>query len=1038
MNKKHSVLQSACIALLLILCAHSSYSQNNFKVTGKVTDETGKPVPGATVLVKGTTMGTVTAANGSYSLMAPSGTSSLVITSVGFADLEVAINGKSEVNIAIVNTASALQDVVVIGYATVKRKDVTGAVAGINQEAIRSRPVANALQAMQGKVAGVDITSNERPGQVGSINIRGVRSLTASNSPLFVVDGIPLSTGGIEYINPNDIETIDVLKDASATAIFGSRGANGVVIVTTKQGKAGKLQLSLNSAVTTEKIVDRAPAMTASEAIDFRRWAYYYSNPAVYPRGDNPNINNDKIIFAASADPAAWANIEKGWVGGKWDGSQVVTTDWKGLVSQTGITQDHTLSVSGGTNKLKAYGSFGYLNNKGTSIGQKFTRYSGKASVDIQATDWFSMGLTMNITQSIQEFGQSNAIIGSFVGSPGTSIYESARRLYTYAVPYDATGARVLYPGGDVAFKNVVDEWNYTQDQRKTLRAFGSLYAQVDFGAIHPVLKGLKYRLNFGPDFSQSQNGLYIDGLSSASSGTSSASLQKAQTFSYTIDNLLYYDKTIGKHSFGLTLLQSATKFTADPVSTTTGTGIPLASQRWYTLNQSVIPASQLTVTRNSDLIERQLVSYMARLNYSFAERYLLTVSARQDGASQFAPGNKYSLFPSAAVAWRINKENFMSSINWIDDLKLRIGAGVTGNSAVDAYTTKGAITPLFYPFVSTITAGSLPSSVFANPELGWEKTTQYNFGLDFSIFNRRISGVVDVYTSQTRDLLMSRSVPTVTGYSTTLQNIGQTANRGIDININMVNMSTKNFQWTTTVNASWQKERIVSLATGKQDDIANSWFIGQPIGVIYGIQANGLWHVSDSVEMNKFNANLPTGKFSPGNVRPVDRNGDYKIDQNNDRAILGYTRPKWIVGMTNGFTYKNFELSIFLYGRLNYMYSTGGEAMVARASTRSLNYYTENNTNAEYQKPIYSTGTGDLYSTSLGYQKASFIKIRNISASYNLDAKLLKKLNMSNLRLYVQAANPGMLFSKIKFMDMDAVSFNYNRGFTFGINAAF
>ena len=426
----------------------------------------------------------------------------------------------------------------------------------------------------------------------------------------------------------------------------------------------------------------------------------------------------------------------------------------------------------------------------------------------------------------------------------------------------------------------------------------------------------------------------------------------------------------------------------------------------------------------------------MARLNYNFADRYLLTVSARQDGASQFSAGNKYSLFPSAAVAWRINNENFLKSVKWVNDLKLRIGAGVTGNSAVDAYTTKGAITSLFYPFLSTITAGSLPSSVFANQELGWEKTTQYNLGLDFSLFKRRISGVIDVYKSKTKDLLLNRSIPSVTGFSTTLQNIGQTANRGIDININTVNMTTKNFQWTTTFNVSWQKEKIVSLANGKQNDINNNWFIGQPIGVIYGIQANGLWHLSDSVEYKKFNANGST--FSAGNVRPVDQNGDYKIDANNDRVIVGYTRPKWIVGMTNGVTYKQFELSVFLYGRLNYMFNTGGEAQVARASTRSINYYTENNTNSEYQKPIYSTGTGDLYSSSLGFQKASFIKIRNISASYNLDSKLAKKLSMSALRLYIQAANPGMLFSKIKFMDMDLSSFNYNRGFTFGINAAF
>ncbi len=1036
MTKTTAKRRGLCVFALIFLTLFSS-AQSTIAVRGIISDDKKQPMEGVSVQEKGTANTVITKKDGTFQMNVASSRSVLLFTNVGYDPQEVTVGNQSALSISMVPQESALSDVVVIGYATVKKKDVTGAVAGINQKDIRSRPVSDALQAMQGKVAGVDITSNERPGQIGSINIRGVRSLTASNTPLFVVDGIPLTTGGIGYIHPNDIETIDVLKDASASAVFGSRGANGVVIITTKQGKAGKLQLSLYSSVTTESIVDKAPTMSASEAVDFRRWAYHYSNPAVYPRGDNPTINNDKTIFLATSDPAAWENINKGWASGKWDGSQVPTTDWRGLVTQTGITGDHQVSVSGGTNKMRAYASFGYLNNKGTAIGQQFTRYSGKASVDIQATDWFSMGLSMNVTSGVQEYGQSEGIIGSFVGSPATGIYLSARRLYTYAVPYDATGARVLYPGGDVAFKNVVDEWNYTQDQRKTLRAFGSLYAQIDFGAIAPVLKGLRYRMNFGPDFASDQRGLYIDGQSAASSGTSSASLQKTQTFSYTIDNLLYYDKTIKKHSFGLTLLQSATKFTADPVTTTTGTGIPFASQRWNTLNQSVIPAANLTVTRNADLIERQLVSYMARLNYSFDEKYLLTVSARSDGASQFATGKKYSLFPSAAIAWRISRENFMKNTTWVTDLKLRLGAGVTGNSAVDAYTTKGAITPLFYPFVSTITAGSLPSSVFANPDLAWEKTTQYNLGLDFALFNRRISGVIDLYKSKTKDLLMSRSIPTVTGFSTTLQNVGQTENQGIDITVNTVNITTKEFQWTTTLNVSWQKEKIVSLANGKQDDINNNWFIGQPIGVIYGIRANGLWRLSDSVEYKKFNAN--GSSFSAGNVRPVDKNGDYRIDANNDREIVGSTRPKWIVGMTNGFTYKNFELSFFLYGRLGYLFNTGGEAMVARSATRAISYYTELNTNADYQKPIYSTGTGDLYSGSLGFQPASFIKVRNVSLSYNLDAKMAKKLTMSSLRVYLQVANPGDLFSKIKFLDMDAGgTVSYNRGVTFGINAAF
>ncbi|MEO6498612.1 MAG: TonB-dependent receptor [Chitinophagaceae bacterium] len=1034
MNKKN-LLRRFSIFLMLLFSATLIFAQP-FSVSGTVKDNSGNGLGGATILEKGTKNTTLSIADGSFKINVSSGKAILVISYTGFEDMQVSVSNQSQLSALLTPSNENLNDVVVIGYATVKKKDVTGAVAGINQKEIVSRPVTNALQAMQGKVSGVDITSNERPGQVGSINIRGVRSLSANNSPLFVVDGIPLNTGGIEFINPNDIESIDILKDASATAVYGSKGANGVVIVSTKQGKAGKLQIGLNSSVTAERIVDRAPSMTGSESIDFRRWAYYYSNPAVYPRGDNPNIANDKTIFLATSDPAAWANINKGWASGTWDGSQVATTDWKGLVSQDGVTQDHTLSVSGGTNKIKAYASFGYLNNKGTSIGQKFTRYSGKASVDIQATDWFSMGLNMNITSSTQEFGQSSSIIGSFVGSPATSIYESARRLYTYAVPYDATGARVLYPGGDVAFKNVADEWNYTQDQRKTLRAFGSLYAQVDFGGICHILKGLKYRMNFGPDFSQYQDGIYIDGQSAASSGISSASLQKAQTFSYTLDNLLYYDKTIRKHSFGVTLLQSATKFVADPVNTITGTGVPFASQKWNSLNSRTFPSTQLSINYVSDLIESQLVSYMARVNYNYNDRYLLTVSARSDGASQLTEGNKFTLFPSAAAAWRISHENFMKRVTWVNDLKLRVGVGVTGNSSVNAYATKGPLTSLFYPVLGTVLPGTITSSTLANKKLKWEETTQYNIGLDFSLFKRRVSGAVDVYKSKTKNLLLRRSIPTVTGYTDIFDNVGETSNKGVDISINTVNISTKKFQWGTNFTASWQKDQIDLLALGKQDDINNLWFIGQPLNIIYGYKANGIWHASDSLEYKKFNANGST--FSPGNVRPVDQNGDYKIDPNNDRVVVGFTRPRWVVGMTNSFSYNNFDLSIFMYGRLNYMFNTGGEAMVARASTRSLNYYTENNTNSEYQKPIYSTGTGDLYSTSLGYREASFIKIRNISLAYNLTGKALSAMKMSGLRAYIQVANPGILFSKIKYMDMDVSGFTYNRGLTLGINATF
>ncbi|MFT4155448.1 SusC/RagA family TonB-linked outer membrane protein [Parafilimonas sp.] len=1031
MMKKRLLLKSIGLLLFLFFILPAGFSQT-IQVSGKVTGENEQLLSGATVTVKGTPSSTITGNDGMFKINVPSLNAVLVISFIGYKSQEVPLDGKSTITVTLKPGDSSLGDVVVIGYGTVKRADVTGAITGISEKDIRARPVANALEAMQGKVAGVDITSTERPGTVASITIRGVRSLTASNSPLFVVDGIPLMSGGIDYLNPNDIESIDVLKDASATAIYGARGANGVVIVTTKQGKAGKTALNLNASTTFETLVDKEKMFNAADYITFRRWAYYYKNTSTYPRGDEPTIENDKVIFLATSDPSAWANIAKGWASGTWDGSKVQTTDWRGMVTQTGITHNLNLSVSGGSDKVKAYASFGYLDNTGTQKGQSFKRYAANVNVDIKATKWFSMGSNLNVSYSIQEYGQSKT--GATTVSSSTSIYESARALFPYAVPYDSTGERIENPGGDIAFKNVVNEWNLNQDQRTTLRAFGSFYGQIDFGAILPVLKNLKYRVNFGPDFSYYRDGTYIDENSVISSGTNSASLAKNQTYSYTLDHLIYYNKSIGKHDIGLTLLGSQTQYSEES-SSISANGIAFASQKWNALSDTYISADNLT-GYSSGLTKSQLQSYMARINYGFNDKYLLTVSARRDGASQLAEGHKYSWFPSAAIAWRINNENFMSKATWVNDLKLRLGVGVTGNSAIDAYATQGAVTAIFYPYISTLTAGAIPSTTLANQNLGWEKTTQYNIGIDFSVLNRRISGSLDLYESKTTDLLMEMSIPTVTGYTTTYANVGETANKGIDLSLTTVNVNTGSFNWTTTASVSWQKDHIVSLSNGNQDDINNNWFIGQPIGVIYGYKGAGLWHLEDSATYSLYNAN--GSAFSAGSVRPVDINGDTAIDANYDRATIGNTRPRWVVGMTNTFTYKGFELSVFLYGRLKYLYNTGGEVEGARSVQRVINYYNENNMNAEYQKPIYSEGSGDSYYGALGYKKASFIKIRNISLGYNLNAKALKTTAISGLKLYVQVANPGMLFSKISWLDMDLVSPTYNRGITIGLNAAF
>lgn len=1045
MKKGITALKRIVLACAFFLLIDSHYifaqQQSPHTIEGLISNEKGDPLQGVAVNLQNSKETVVTDGFGKFKIPISGKNPTLVITHVGYTEKEVTVNERSGfLNIALSIYNTELDQVVVVGYGTVKRKDVTGAIAGITQKDIQSRPVDNALDAMQGKVAGVDIISNERPGTLGDITIRGVRSLTASNTPLFVVDGIPLITGGIDNINPSDIEAIDVLKDASATAIYGSRGANGVVIITTKQGKTGKTVLSLNSSLTIENLVDDEKMFNAGDFITFRRWAYYYAglNPttgiSTYPRGDQPNQSFDKTYFNATADPFAWANIAQGWASGTWDPSKVKTTDWRGMVKQQGVTSNNTISVSGGTDKIKAYGSFGYLNNTGTIKGQSYSRYTTRGNMDIAATKWFSLGTNININYSKQEYGQSASGV-STIGTPSGGLYESARQLFPYAVPYDSSGNRILFPGGDNAVKTIVNEWNYNIDERVTLRAFGSISAQVNVGSIFPLLQGLKYRMNFGPDLSYYSNGIYIDANSVANGGsTNYASLQKVNTFSYTLDNLVYYDRTIGQHTFGITLLQSQTAYTKD-TSIITGNGVPLASQKWNSLSSGTVTGQ---VSTGTGIIRQQLLSYMARLNYSYKDKYLLTVSARNDGSSVLAEGHKYSWFPSAALAWRVSKEKFMNNARWADDLKFRIGAGVTGNSAVPPYATQGAVTSLFYPFSSSSTAGSIPNAVFANQLLGWEKTTQYNIGIDYSIFDRRISGDIDVYSSSTSDLLLQRAIPTVTGFTTTYANVGKTANKGIDISITTVNVKQRYFNWTTTFNASWQKDHIVALENGNQPDINNGWFPGQPLNIIYGYKAIGLWHTGDSTGYKAFNAN--GNAFTPGNIKIQDVNKDNKIDPNNDRQIIGWTRPRWVIGMFNTFSYRGLELSFFVVGRLHYMYSYGGEVEAARYVTRQVNYYTENNTNAQFQKPIFNAGgaAGDSYYASLGYLNASFIKIRNISLAYNFNGKALAANGISNIRAYVQVADPGMLYSQIKFLDMDVVGPTWNRGITLGLNASF
>ena len=665
------------------------------KVTGSIKDMAGEPIIGANVTIKGQSIGTITDIDGRFIINAPAN-AILRITYIGYIPQEIKVENKRELKIILQEDTETLDEVVVVGYGVQKKSDVTGAMIRVNSDELNSRPAANAFEAMQGKAAGVDIVSNERPGEIGTINVRGVRSLSASNTPLYVVDGIPLmSTSGIETLNPQDIESIDVLKDASATAIYGSRGANGVILVTTKQGKAGKMSLNYSGTMTIENLQDYSEMMNSAEYIEWRRWAYYYKEPNKYPRGDEPDKDSDYLIFNGAKDPYAWRNIEKGWAGGSWNASAVPTTDWADMVTQTGVTHEHTLSASGGTDKVQGYASIGYLDNEGTVKGQSYTRYTAKVSLNLDPTKWFKMGLNVNGTFSEQQYGSSAKAVGQMISDRPSNLYAASTSLYPYAVPFDDEGNRIDYPGGDDKVKTIVNEWNYSENERRMFRAIGSLYAQLNLGEIFSPLKGLRYRFNFGPDFRSYRNGSFADANSVSREGTNRASLTNQSDFSWTLDNLIYYDKEIGKHSLGVTLLQSATKYRYEE-SSMAALNIPLASAKWNALSKANISALD---DWGSDLVEKQLLSYMFRLNYDYNSRYLPTLSGRWDGASQLAKGNKWAFFPSAALGWRLDQEGFLQDVSWLNQLKLRVGVGVTGNSAIDPYQTKGAVVPIYYPY---------------------------------------------------------------------------------------------------------------------------------------------------------------------------------------------------------------------------------------------------------------------------------------------------------------------------------------------------
>ena len=856
------------VALLSVL-AVGAFAQSK-TVSGTVLDKAGESVIGASVVVKGTTNGTITDFDGNFTLQNVPDNGTIQVSFVGYKTVDIPVKGQSIIKVILEEDTETLDEVVVVGYGVQKKSDVTGALTQVSAKTIRERPVQNALQAMQGKAAGVQITSNNRPGELGEVRIRGSRSLSASNDPLYVIDGIPMAVGSMSDVNPNDIESMEILKDASATAIYGSRGANGVILITTKKGKTGKVTINYDGTVSFSKIHSMTDWMNSGELIDWNRQANVNAGAYTgkYGNAPDPDIDGDAYFggvsrypylrpvfnsafqFNADGSPVLRdaTQYEKEVLGYAdrvpvYNSANIPTTPWTDYVTRTSLTHNHQISLSAGTEKSKLYMSLAYLDQESPMKDQDYKRYTVNMNGEIQATDFLKVGMGINVSHSIKNYG----IVSNFSNTTAKDSYGLATSLMPYAPAYDEDG-KVLSPDDGPSQHNALLNINEALNETRYYGVMFSSFAEIDFGKIWSPLDGMKWHTNLGAQYRNSREGSYYGNnftnpLGFASTEPNVAHNNHNQKLAWTLENMIFYNKTFKNiHSIGLTLMQSAEYYRSEGLNARAyESKFPTAL--WYSIGDS----NTARLSAGSSFGEQQRASYMARLNYNLMDKYLLTVTGRWDGASMLAEGNKWDFFPSAALAWKMNEENFMKNIDWLNSLKLRVGYGVTGNASVKSYQTGGSMVSQWAnkPFgqggVSTNVTGA-KASVLPNRNLGWEKTASTNFGLDFGFLNNRISGSVEYYIANTSDLLLNRSIPIMTGYTQILTNIGKTQNKGLEITLSTTNIQTKDFTWKTDFTFSTNRSKIVELADGKVDDPTNGWFIGKPMDEIWTYKYDRLW----------------------------------------------------------------------------------------------------------------------------------------------------------------------------------------------------
>jgi len=962
-------------------------------VSGLVTDEGGNALPSVSILERGTTNGVLSDISGAYRITLTTANPVLVFSFVGYEPQEQAVGTRSVVNVSMVPSEIDLGEIVVIGYGTQRKESVTGSVASMAGDAVRDVPSPNISQALQGRLAGVDMSqTSTKPGAQMQIRIRGTRSLNASNDPLVVLDGIPFA-GSISDINSNDIKSVDILKDASATAIYGSRGANGVIMITTNKGQSGqKPRVSYNTYFGMKNVFAEYPMMDGPEFVALRQARGQYTNG----EDESDNIN----------------------------------TNWQDLFYRTGMVTSHDLGVSGGTEKGNYNFSVGYYRDEAVIPGQDYSRFSMRGNLDQEVGKYFRFGFITNNNYSISN-GNNLSLYGVLSLSPISDPYNNdGTWKRTIKMPLDEQ-----WTYSKDIIENLGDRWI---DRTKSYGSYNTIYGELKI----PGIEGLKYRINVGGNFRMSNGGSYTgEGVFASNPTTvSTATIVNTLTTNWAIENLLTYDHTFAqKHQVNFVGLYSAEQ-TMYNKSTVSAKDIPADAFQFYNLGRA---AGEITINpgldaRNipyQDYYKSGLMSWMGRLMYSYDNRYMLMASFRSDASSRLAEGHKWHTYPALSAGWNIKNESFMSNVTVINQLKLRVGFGQTSNQAINPYQTLGLLNTRPYNFGSAYSVGYYVSQL-PNENLGWEYSQTLNFGLDFSVLKNRLSGTIEYYVINTKDILLSVNLPNTSGVSSFMANIGETRNKGIEFSVDGVIVDNRNgWTWEAGINLYANRNELVALASGQTRDEANWWFVGYPIDVIYDYEKTGLWQEGD-----QYLSILEPG----GNVGmiKVKYDGDYNADGSPtrqigpaDRQILS-VEPDFQGGFNTRVAYKGLDLAavgIFKSGGIliSTLYSASGylNLMTGRRGNVKVDYWTPQNTGAKYPAPNgVISSDNPKYGNTLGYFDASYLKIRTISLGYNFEkSKWIRDAGISKLRLYATVQNPFVMFSpyhKESGMDPETNSF--------------